>query len=265
MPREIYKLTERIEQVRTKLRFSKTEFCEKIGFPVSTYNSIAGNRGSKPPSDLILAVVANIPVNTEWLLGRGGPMFDDPETELARAQRKLMAARTDEEREEHRQQFLAAREATILTSARLEMEPELPSIITIRRKAVAVSAGDGAIVETEEEREPWFFSEAYYRRMIRHNPKQVMLVDVMGDSMHPTLVSGDVVGILVTDEKEMIDGMWVVRLGNALVVKRVQYLVGGRLLLVSDNPAYKPQELDLTEEQSDFQLIGRVVWAPRHF
>lgn len=143
---------------------------------------------------------------------------------------------------------------------------EAPGLVKITHFNVQVGAGSGEIVPSEEkEQEPWFFSEKYYKRMIRHNPNQVVMVDVVGDSMMPTLAPGDVVAVLMDGEKQTVDGLWVVRLGNTVVVKRVQYMVGGKLRLVSDNPAYETQLLDLNEEQPDFALIGRVVWAPRHF
>jgi phage repressor protein C with HTH and peptisase S24 domain len=52
------------------------------------------------------------------------------------------------------------------------------------------------------------------------------------------------------------DGVYVVRLGDTLVVKRVAALGAGRLSLLSQNMAYPPVEVGADE----VEIIGRVVW-----
>jgi phage repressor protein C with HTH and peptisase S24 domain len=52
------------------------------------------------------------------------------------------------------------------------------------------------------------------------------------------------------------DGIHVVRLGEALHVKRVQAGKPGTLTLISANAAYPPIEAGL----DDVDVIGRVVW-----
>jgi phage repressor protein C with HTH and peptisase S24 domain len=57
------------------------------------------------------------------------------------------------------------------------------------------------------------------------------------------------------------DGIYVIRTGNGLQVKRVQVELGKRLITVlSDNAAYAPQRhLD----PEDIHVIGRVIWLGR--
>ena len=78
---------------------------------------------------------------------------------------------------------------------------------------------------------------------------------VAGDSMEPLLRDGDEI-LVDRTPRPMRDGIHVVRVGDALLVKRVQTGVPGRLILESANPAYRPIELDLRE----VEVIGRVVW-----
>lgn len=52
----------------------------------------------------------------------------------------------------------------------------------------------------------------------------------------------------------------VVRIGDEVVVKRVQEL-DGALLLVSDNPAYPVRRID----NGDVQIIGRVMWGRKDY
>jgi phage repressor protein C with HTH and peptisase S24 domain len=47
-----------------------------------------------------------------------------------------------------------------------------------------------------------------------------------------------------------------VRVGEALMVKRLDTARPGRIALLSDNPAYRPVEL----APDQLEVIGRVVW-----
>ena len=50
----------------------------------------------------------------------------------------------------------------------------------------------------------------------------------------------------------------VIRIENALFVKRLQYMPG-KLLVKSDNPIYQPFEVDLKADSVD--IIGAVVYV----
>jgi len=54
-------------------------------------------------------------------------------------------------------------------------------------------------------------------------------------------------------------------MGEALLVKRLQFLPEGALMVTSDNPAYQPFRVSLKEQGDEFSIIGRVVWAGRRF
>ena len=56
------------------------------------------------------------------------------------------------------------------------------------------------------------------------------------------------------------DGLYAIRLGNEVFVKRVQRQPS-KLLVISANPAYPPFEIDM--ERDDFAIIGRIVWLGR--
>ena len=59
--------------------------------------------------------------------------------------------------------------------------------------------------------------------------------------------------------KEYInDGIYAIRIENALFVKRLQYMPG-KLLVKSDNPIYQPFEVDLKTDSVN--IIGAVVYV----
>ena len=118
---------------------------------------------------------------------------------------------------------------------------------------VEVSAGSGIEVYGERiiQRVPfaksWLHSEGLYARHLACLP-------VHGDSMEPTLQHGDIV--LVNHEKTRGDGVFVVRMGNALRVKRLQWLANGDLRISSDNPIYQTEQITPAELAGDFDILG---------
>ena len=83
------------------------------------------------------------------------------------------------------------------------------------------------------------------------------MIRVRGDSMAPGLLDGD---HLVVDQRDVRPnargGLYVIRIGDALMVKRVRAGVGG-LVATSDNPTAPPVP------DGFIAVIGRVVWQMR--
>ena len=80
--------------------------------------------------------------------------------------------------------------------------------------------------------------------------------------MAPTLADGDEILVDRGDGAERLrDGIYVLRIDDALVVKRVALNPAARTIAVrSDNPAY-PGWPDCDPAAVD--IVGRVVWAGR--
>lgn len=135
-------------------------------------------------------------------------------------------------------------------------------LVSVKRHPVNVSAGPGAIV-TGEVGKPYFaFEERWLKSMTASSPSNLSIVRVEGDSMAPTLNAGDDILVDLGDSADRLrDGIYVLRLEDALVVKRIALSpVGGRISVQSDNPAY-PDWPDC--ELGDIKPIGRVIWSGR--
>jgi phage repressor protein C with HTH and peptisase S24 domain len=87
------------------------------------------------------------------------------------------------------------------------------------------------------------------------DPAMLSAIVVAGDSMEPTLRDGDEI-LVDRAQRPLRDGVHVVRVDDALLVKRIDTSRPGVLTLMSDNPSYRPLELP----PPDVQVIGRVVW-----
>ena len=141
-------------------------------------------------------------------------------------------------------------------------EAQLPGLVTVKRHPVTVSAGPGAIV-TEELGKPYFaFDERWLKALTPSAPGNLSIVRVEGDSMAPTLNAGDDILVDLGDARDRLrDGIYVLRIDEALVVKRIAlHPVGRRITVQSDNPAY-PDWPDCGP--NDIRPIGRVIWSGR--
>jgi hypothetical protein len=140
--------------------------------------------------------------------------------------------------------------------------PAANGLLSVKRHPVMVSAGPGAIV-TEELGKPYFaFDERWLKALTPSKPSRLSIVRVEGDSMSPTLNAGDDILVDLGDAAERLrDGIYVLRIDDALVVKRLALNpIGRRVSVQSDNPAYPDwPDCSLVEINS----IGRVIWSGR--
>ena len=126
---------------------------------------------------------------------------------------------------------------------------------------ISASAGDGALVEVEEQANMISFEPEWLNKEIGVNPNDVFLMLVEGDSMYPTLKCGSMI-MVNRNLSGLSDGIYVMRQDHHLLVKRLQMLPGGIIKVISDNSMYEPWEIDKKLLNGiDIELIGRVVWS----
>lgn len=125
---------------------------------------------------------------------------------------------------------------------------------------ITVAAGAGRYsLDRAEPIDQWPFTEAFLAQF--GTAADLKLVTVAGDSQEPELGDGDLV-MIDTNATRLRDGMHVVRLDDALMIKRVQ-VQGATVLLKSANPAYDDVPVDLGASGGQFEVIGRAVWASK--
>ena len=135
-------------------------------------------------------------------------------------------------------------------------------LVPVLRTAVRASAGPGALVEAEATRPYFGFDPAWLRSLTNSPASKLSVIRVEGDSMAPTLSAGDDILVDLADAADRLrDGIYVLRVDGALLVKRLAiHPVGRRVTVQSDNPAYS----DLPDCGLDeIECIGRVIWAGR--
>jgi len=152
-----------------------------------------------------------------------------------------------------------------VSEAMLGGPPEIAAregLVAVNRTAVRASAGPGAIVSEESGRPYFAFDERWLKALTGSPSDKLSIIRVEGDSMAPTLNPGDDILVDLADcEERLRDGVYVLRIDDALVVKRIAlHPIGGRVTVQSDNPAYPDwPDCDL----GNLNCIGRVIWAGR--
>jgi phage repressor protein C with HTH and peptisase S24 domain len=140
---------------------------------------------------------------------------------------------------------------------------EVEGFVYVPHFDVQASAGRGALfqqLENVKAMRP--FDQAYVRGELGIHHNELVLIDVNGNSMEPILHSRDTAMVDLRSVEVLTEGVHVVRLDNALLVKKIQRLPGRVLRISSQNEDYAPFEIRAAEDTDrDFQIIGRVVWG----
>ena len=135
-------------------------------------------------------------------------------------------------------------------------------LVGVPRLDVGASAGAGALDPVEAIQGRIGFDAQWLRRLGSADAALLSVIRVEGDSMAPTLSDGDEILVDRGDGAGRLrDGIYVLRMEDALVVKRLAVgPVRGRLAIRSDNEAY-PAWPDC--DAGSIVIVGRVVWVGR--
>lgn len=89
-------------------------------------------------------------------------------------------------------------------------------------------------------------------------PNNLMMIEMIGDSMAPTIYSGEQLLIDTSVMRVRQDGIYAYAINGALIVKRISLLHNGGLHIMSDNSHYV--SMQLSSDQADMiNIVGRVV------
>lgn len=136
-------------------------------------------------------------------------------------------------------------------------DPSEAELLEVTIYDIDVAAGPGRFLTDEAVIGRWPFPREWAERQWGRDA-QLAMVRVSGDSQEPELRDGDQVVINLANRRG--EGLSVVRLDDALLIKRVQR-EGGTLRLTSNNPGYKDVLVDLAADGDRFEVVGRALVA----
>lgn len=178
---------------------------------------------------------------------------------LAEEDRRLLAAHFGVS-EEKLGKF-AAPSMQMPSPKRTTAHPVHDNLVEIPYFNIAASAGAGTIFDEERAEQSLVFDASWARSLASTSITALSFLRVKGDSMVPTLSDGEQIVVDTADRERLRDGIYVLRIDDALYVKRIAVNpMTKRLSIISDNPLHS-QWPDCDPAAVD--LIGRVVWVGR--
>jgi len=113
--------------------------------------------------------------------------------------------------------------------------------------------------------EGWLFPQSFVREQLHTSLTGLLVVDTTGDSMTPTIDSGDRVIVDTGHKMPSPDGLYAIRdTFGSIVVKRLQLLRSSRptrVKIISDNANHPSEEVALSE----LEIVGKVLCALKLF
>ena len=227
-------LAARLRRVRESVSGEDREgFSALTGIALSTIGNY--ERGDRvPDAEMIRKYWLASGVSTDWLIAGEGEMFQAQGVDL---QAQPMASPTDFDQ---------------------------PGMIAIPRyDEVRPSAGHGTIPTNEIPTTRVAFEKRWLND-IGVQPSSAVILAAQGDSMEPTIRNGSPL-LVDTSKTEVKSGfIYVIAVGDDLLVKRVRRRLDGLVELISDNSAYAPETLG-PDTLQQLRVIGRVYAAVSKF
>ena len=113
--------------------------------------------------------------------------------------------------------------------------------------------------------EGWLFPASFVREQLHTSAARLLVLDTTGDSMAPTIMSGERVIVDTGHKTPTPDGLYAIRdTFQCIVVKRLQVLRSSRptrVRVISDNPNHPSEEAPLGE----LEIVGKVLCCLKLF
>lgn len=216
----------------------------KTGIPIRTLsNYIAGQNDVK--SEVLVRICRTANVSIEWLATGYGSKTPRGVPSLAERDTKARNDGTFWDKSPEEQEALDA--------ANMQGFVALPVL------NVTASAGAGSVALAEDQIGVIKFDRAWLFNTFHLNPADLFTMATVGDSMEPTIHAGEyLLASRAESDTQPGDGIYIIRLEGDILVKRLQRLPGGKLMVSSDNDNYQPYEVKL-DDGVDLKILGKVV------
>jgi transcriptional regulator with XRE-family HTH domain len=113
--------------------------------------------------------------------------------------------------------------------------------------------------------EGWIFPPNFVNNQLNSLAKQLVVVEVEGDSMVPTIMSGEKVIVDTGHKTPSPDGLYAIRDSfDNVIIRRLQLLRAAhpsRVKMISDNPKHAAEEALLT----DIEVVGKALCCLKLF
>jgi phage repressor protein C with HTH and peptisase S24 domain len=129
---------------------------------------------------------------------------------------------------------------------------------------IKATAGHKSFVNDEKIGADLIFRRDWLNRELKSKPDNLFILSAETDSMEPTIKHD---ALLIVDkgiDRIVTEGIYILRRGDTILIKRVRKLTEDTIELISDNPAYGKETIDLNN-QPEITILGKVIyiWSGR--
>jgi len=143
-------------------------------------------------------------------------------------------------------------------------DSEIPEIVFVKKVKARPLAGIGGLETDGDFDGQYAFHTSFIAR--KHGSAEEMVIfQVAGDSMQPTLNDGDLIMINRRDRDFRTGYIYLLRMGEELMVKRLERRPGNMLLIRSDNDRYESIPVKMDKAGDEIEIFGRMVWSCREY
>lgn len=137
----------------------------------------------------------------------------------------------------------------------ISKRPVENNFVSIKIFDVVACCGNGIEALQENIIGTWDIPLVKFRDFSTAKPENVFMFQVDGDSMNPTINSGDWAVADMSQNFISSDGLYLIRTASGLMVKRIQSGLNN-IIIRSDNPAYG----ELTANVGEISVLGRIIY-----
>lgn len=140
-----------------------------------------------------------------------------------------------------------------------DLVPQAPGSMLIPRYDARAAAGNGSPFNEGHMVGKVQISGDLLPPNLRRNPAHLALIECMGDSMEPALRDGDYLLVDTSIRNVAAGPIYILRVGDTLLAKRLQPRLDGTVLVISDNPRYPPETVTPSDAHP-LEIVGEVIW-----
>lgn len=122
------------------------------------------------------------------------------------------------------------------------------------------SAGHNVFVNDEKIGADLMFRRDWLGRELKSHPDNLFILSAETDSMEPTIKHDALLIVDKSIDRIITEGIYVLRRGDTILIKRIRKLSEDTIELISDNPAYGKETIK-QNRQPEITILGKVVYV----
>ena len=129
---------------------------------------------------------------------------------------------------------------------------------------IKASSGQETFVNDERIGADLMFRRDWIQRELKTNHDNLFILSADSDSMDPTINHDALLIVDKSIDRIITEGIYILRRGDTILIKRIRKLSEDTIELISDNPAYGKETIKLNN-QPEVSILGKVIyiWSGR--